>query len=686
MLDLRADQNYPEGATVRQSFINAGIPIRHKTTTGINHWKMILYYGGADDRTPRVHFSAANFASGSYSPTVPYINYVDEAIYFTDDPNVVQTFMTKYDDLWTNTTDYQSLANVNGLPVRSHPIYPLHSTLNFPPDQDYQDRLVAQMRQETTGIDVVMFRITSSKVPNEVMNRAAAGVPVRLITDEDQYRNPTYFWHSYNIDRMYAAGIPIKWKRDDSNTGDTDMHQKSVILHGRQMAIFGSSNWTTSSSDTQREHNYFISAAPPPTGKPWILSWFVDQFNRKWNNLQADGTPMSLTMFLDFVPGWPEQPVNVSPANGALGQGTSVTLRWEGGWWAHKYDIYFGTPSSPPLIASDYMPGSSTAGTSSNKESFNPCTPPAGFTSACPSGLAPGTTYYWKIRGKTMVGNSRAITGPTWSFTTSGGVPPPPAPTDLQVTAVATTSVSLAWSNVAGEEGYKIERKLAASSTWSQIATTAMDAASYTASGLTPNTEYNFRVRAYTSGGNSGYSNTVLVRTNSTSPETGRILADAYMRGGSYAGTNYGMATELIAKFNTDPQYNRLSYVKLNISDVPAGGAASVVLRLAGRLSDTRAATVRTFVFSVPDSSWNETTLTWSNRPAFVNLSEPPQVDVSGTTTQWYELDLTNFVNAQRAAGQSIISIALKNVDDTLPYVTFGSRESSNKPQLVITP
>src|SRR5690349_107402 len=42
MLDLRADQNYPANAPVRQSFINAGIPIRHKTTPGINHWKTII--------------------------------------------------------------------------------------------------------------------------------------------------------------------------------------------------------------------------------------------------------------------------------------------------------------------------------------------------------------------------------------------------------------------------------------------------------------------------------------------------------------------------------------------------------------------------------------------------------------------------------------------------------------------
>jgi phosphatidylserine/phosphatidylglycerophosphate/cardiolipin synthase-like enzyme len=339
ILDLRADENYPSNANVRQSFINAGIPIRHKTTPGINHWKVILYAGQS-----KMHFSAANFANGSYSPITPYTGYVDEAIYFTDDPNVVHTFMTKYDDLWTNTTDYANLANVTALD-RRYPTYPIDPELNFPPDNDYENRLVSALRLETQAIDAVMFRITSPKVPDELIRRVQAGVPVRLITDRHQYRNPTYFWDAYNIDRMFAAGIPIKWKVDAT---DQDVHQKSVILYGQGLTVFGSSNWTGSGSDTQREHNYF-------TQKPWFFQWFVAQFLRKWNNQQIDGAPITPTIFVDYEPGWPEKPVNVSPANGSTGA-SSVVLRWEGGWWAHKYDVHFGTTNPPPLIAQDYMP------------------------------------------------------------------------------------------------------------------------------------------------------------------------------------------------------------------------------------------------------------------------------------------------------------------------------------------
>ncbi len=69
-----------------------------------------------------------------------------------------------------------------------------------------------------------MFRITSAKIPDQLIKMKQAGIPVRLITDQRQYRNTNYFWDSYNVDRMYMAGIPIKWK--DKSSGQ-DMHQKS---------------------------------------------------------------------------------------------------------------------------------------------------------------------------------------------------------------------------------------------------------------------------------------------------------------------------------------------------------------------------------------------------------------------------------------------------------------------------
>jgi len=410
ILDTHADA-YPGNKTLRDSLVAAGIPIRNYRGPGINHWKMMLFAGQG-----KVEFSAANFADGSYSPsplTSAYTNYVDEAIYFTNDQAIVNSFMTKFDSQWVDTTTFVNFANISTPLARRYPTYAVSPDLNFPPDQNYENRLVSQIQYENRQIDVAMFRITSAKIPDALIARRRAGVPVRLITEPQQYRTPHYMWDAYNVDRMYRAGIAIKMKR---NTTDQDMHQKSIVLYSRGLApvgsrlpmvVFGSSNWTTSSSSTQEEHNYF-------SPESWMVNWFEQQFNRKWNNLKADGTPIGTQMYVPFTPLPPEAPVYASPANDAAGLGTSVTLRWEGGYYAFKYDIYVDTTATfTSPIVTNYMPTASSAGVSSTKESYTL------------TGLVPGTTYYWKIVSKTMADKTKA--GTTWRFSTGGSAPAPTA-------------------------------------------------------------------------------------------------------------------------------------------------------------------------------------------------------------------------------------------------------------------
>ena len=105
--------------------------------------------------------------------------------------------------------------------------------------------------------------------------------------------------------------------------------------------------------------------------------------------------------------------------------------------------------------------------------------------------------------------------------------------------------------------------------------------------------------------------------------------------------------------------------MKLDISDVQAGD--TVRLRLSGRLSDTRAASVTTHVYGVTSTSWVETSLNWNNRPA-ADPTPLGTIVVAGVAPQWYEVDLTSYVQARRQPGATVIAIALKNPADTLPY------------------
>ena len=113
------------------------------------------------------------------------------------------------------------------------------------------------------------------------------------------------------------------------------------------MSVLGSSNWTSPSDNSQDEHNYF-------TTKPQLFDYLVNHFERKWNNSAgfSESGP--------FTPLPPDAATTPTPANNATGVATTgVSLKWQAGYWAHKYDIYFGTTPQPPLLAADQMLGPS---------------------------------------------------------------------------------------------------------------------------------------------------------------------------------------------------------------------------------------------------------------------------------------------------------------------------------------
>jgi phosphatidylserine/phosphatidylglycerophosphate/cardiolipin synthase-like enzyme len=389
IVEPRANLKFPENQPILDRFKAAGIPMRYKLGDGIVHVKLMLLAA-----QNKIVFTGSNFGDGDVRPYDPFVNYVDGAWYFSDDPAVVNSFKTRYDDVWTNTTTYGNYANIASTLTRKYPTHPIDPSVNFLPNQnlseDYGARTIAQIDQENQKIDLTMYRLTDVGICDALLRAVARGVPVRLLAEPNDYRFDASrlgaeLTGPYNIDRLYAAGVQIRMRKHLGLT-----HQKSVSLYGQGLTIFGSSNWSLPSFNYQEEHNYF-------TNKTWFFQWFVDQFNRKWT---------SATEYEPFVPLPPTVPVYLSPANGiTLGQ--SATLTWEGGRWAHKYDIYVGPgANSLSLLAHDVITGTLGA---DGSESYRL------------SGLQSGANYCWRIVGKTMANQTAG--GPTWCFTTSASAP-----------------------------------------------------------------------------------------------------------------------------------------------------------------------------------------------------------------------------------------------------------------------
>jgi phosphatidylserine/phosphatidylglycerophosphate/cardiolipin synthase-like enzyme/regulation of enolase protein 1 (concanavalin A-like superfamily) len=418
IMDTRANATNKYNAQRLAELQAAGIPMRTKSGGGIMHYKLMLFAGQGI-----VEFSGANFSADAWIFTTPYLNYVDESAYFTDNPSFVHSFMSKFDDLWTNTTGYVNYANVTSL-LRSYGpagTWPKDPQLNFPPAESYANRAVSRYNAETRKIDVIMYRITDRRHTDAMIAAKQRGIPVRIISDPQQYRDATRLWDSWNIDRMYTAGIPIKMRAHQGLN-----HEKLVLLYGQTMSIFGSSNWTSPSDQSQEEHNCFCTDAT-------MFQWFVDMFERKWNNSTGN------IENADFVPLPPDKPAYQSPANGSSGVPTSsVVLKWYAGPWAHKYDVLIGTdPSSLQPVMSDQELGPSQSTTD--------------YKTFTLSSLSAGTTYYWRVVSRTMANMSK--NGDIWSFTTAGTAPPPsptgtPGPGDIILYAADAQVTGNKWSIV----------------------------------------------------------------------------------------------------------------------------------------------------------------------------------------------------------------------------------------------
>jgi hypothetical protein len=135
----------------------------------------------------------------------------------------------------------------------------------------------------------------------------------------------------------------------------------------------------------------------------------------------------------------------------------------------------------------------------------------ANTTSYSNTGLTAATAYRYRLRAYNSAGNSAYSN--IASATTSASTPA--APSSLTATAVSSSQINLTWTdNSNNEDGFRIERcQGAGCANFAEITTVGANATSYSNTGLTASTTYQYRVRAYNSTGNSAYSNIASATT-----------------------------------------------------------------------------------------------------------------------------------------------------------------------------
>ncbi|MCR2805264.1 polysaccharide lyase family 8 super-sandwich domain-containing protein [Paenibacillus soyae] len=169
-----------------------------------------------------------------------------------------------------------------------------------------------------------------------------------------------------------------------------------------------------------------------------------------------------------------------------------------------------------------------------------------------------------------------------------------------------------------------------------------------------------------------------------TPPQTTSIeaSADAFVRDGSYANTNYGTTNILEVKAD-GAGYARQSYIQFDLAAL-SGPVTSAKLRLTVTASGMSGMQHQA---NLASSSWTETGLTWSNKPAAIQPLASWNVPAAGMPV---EIDVTAAVNAAVAGSKKLAleilsASASYGANGWAQYASRSHQTVSSRPSLILS-
>lgn len=132
-----------------------------------------------------------------------------------------------------------------------------------------------------------------------------------------------------------------------------------------------------------------------------------------------------------------------------------------------------------------------------------------GNTGYSDGGLTPSTQYCYKVRAFRTANRKTTYSGFSNTACATTAPPPPVAPSGADSKPVNSTTVDVGWiDNSTNEDGFEVHRSIAgASGAYALLAATGAGVTSYGDAGLSPSTQYCYKVRAFrTTGSTTSYS------------------------------------------------------------------------------------------------------------------------------------------------------------------------------------
>ncbi|MFM2170855.1 MAG: hypothetical protein RI957_1084 [Verrucomicrobiota bacterium] len=197
----------------------------------------------------------------------------------------------------------------------------------------------------------------------------------------------------------------------------------------------------------------------------------------------------------------------------------------------------------------------------------------------------------------------------------------PLAPESLTANAVSASRIALDWESWAGAEtsaSYTVYRAVSQAGPFTAIAT-GITGTTWMDSKLVQGTSYFYYVTMTNSLGTSPASVTVSAIPQAF-PTTATLepSADAFVRGGASASTNFGTATQLVVKSATTTDNYRKAYIRFDLTgqDPQSTPNAALQFVVASAWDDATPWQVYGLKNADAGESWVESSITWNNAPA----------------------------------------------------------------------
>ena len=303
------------------------------------------------------------------------------------------------------------------------------------------------------------------------------------------------------------------------------------------------------------------------------------------------------------------------------------------------------------------------------------------------TGLTADTTYYYKVTAFDVLDNESPPSPEASATTHVPDTTPPGVPSAVSATEVSSAQIDLDWADNGESDlaGYAVYRSTQAGFTPGATNRVAngLTASQFSDTGLASGTTYYYRVTASDDSGNESAPSAEASATTDTAPATQTLnpVADTYVKQSDTS--SHGSEDRLLVKL-TGGSSTRHTYLKFDTSSIE-GSVSQVILRLnvfTQVSSWPNSVTVQ--LRELANSSWAES-INWNNRPpdsALGNVLGTIQAPVD--PPQWWEIDVTAYVAAARAAGSDVISFAVRSANSTNGGIEIWSRESSTPPELVV--